>query len=140
MVPSTYHTVRRLPLNRSGKLDRASLAAHPLLGRVPAPVGDPLTTDTEHRLAGVWQELLERPVTTSGQNFFELGGDSLVATRLVARIQDWSGSDLTVRDIYEAPLLRDLGRLIDQTQGRIRVAPPLLRRSARRPITHLSPS
>ncbi|HEX6039348.1 non-ribosomal peptide synthetase [Longimicrobium sp.] len=131
MVPSVFVPVDALPLTPSGKVDRRALpepagAAGPEGGYVPP------RSPTEQLLADAWAELLgvERVGATYG--FFALGGHSLLATRLVSRIRDLFGVELSLRAIFETPVLRDLAARIVRAgqEGDAPFAPPPLTRVA----------
>jgi len=106
LVPSAYVLLDRLPLTRNGKLDRAALASIPAIGpavgREPAAEADPPGTPTEVALAGLWCELLGLASVGVHENFFDVGGDSLLVTRLHARLPALFGVELPMRRIYQA--------------------------------------
>lgn len=114
MIPSRFHVVDRIPLTSNGKLDRQALVALSVpaqpqggtAGRLPATV-------TARSLAKIWSELLGRPVDDAESSFFALGGDSLVAMRLAARVAKQMGIDLALREILDHPCLQDLADRID---------------------------
>ncbi|MFI5717273.1 amino acid adenylation domain-containing protein [Nocardia sp. NPDC051750] len=99
MVPATVTVLPELPLNSNGKIDRAALPA-------PGPTGNRLPTaprtEVEEVLAAIFAELLGVPDVGIDDGFFELGGNSLVAARAVARINTALGTALTIRDLFEA--------------------------------------
>lgn len=135
MVPAVLMALERLPLGRTGKLDRAALPVPPAPGPSDAAGPEPATA-TERRLAGIWGEVLGRPAIRTGDDFFTLGGDSLLATRVVARVRSWTGTTVTVRDLYDAPSLRRFAAWLDALDTADRApAPPPLRRAARRTAT-----
>ncbi|PZH16174.1 non-ribosomal peptide synthetase [Streptomyces sp. NTH33] len=116
MLPGAYVFLPGLPLTTNGKLDRAAL---------PAPGIDAYTqredreyvapaTGTERTLATVWADLLgfAAEEISAHDNFFSLGGHSLLVTVLVARLRE-AGLDLTVRDLFSAPTLTALAARID---------------------------
>ncbi|WP_412738617.1 amino acid adenylation domain-containing protein [Krasilnikovia sp. MM14-A1259] len=111
MVPAIVVVLDSLPLGATGKLDRAALP-RPVLaettGRAPG-------TPTEHRLAGIFADLLEVSPESIGadDDFFALGGHSLLATRLVSRIRAESGRDPGLRSVFETPVLADLAAHLD---------------------------
>jgi thioesterase domain-containing protein/acyl carrier protein len=74
-------------------------------------------TQTERRLAQIWQELLELPRVGALDNFFEIGGDSLQAATLFARIEESFGKDLPIAALFRAPTLEQLARVLDQESG-----------------------
>jgi len=91
MLPARYVKVAALPLNQNLKVDRAALPAatreRPELDHAYAPPDDPTQTELVH----IWQELLEvRPVGIR-DDFFDLGGDSLLATAMMAAVEDALG-------------------------------------------------
>ncbi|WP_164860673.1 amino acid adenylation domain-containing protein [Rhodococcus sp. X156] len=99
MVPSAVVHLDALPRTSSGKLDRRAL---------PAPGVEHATQDataphtaTEQRVAALWTSVLPAPVTDVHADFFVLGGDSLLAARLVAGLNEQPGPTLTVRDFLD---------------------------------------
>ena len=74
----------------------------------------PLSTDTEHALADIWTELLGVEQVAANDNFFLLGGHSLMATRALVRIKDRFGANLALRDVFDAPTLAELAVRIDK--------------------------
>ncbi|MGA4844515.1 alpha/beta fold hydrolase [Streptomyces sp. G45] len=71
-------------------------------------------TPTEERLAAIWSEILRRDKVTRDDDFFDAGGDSLMATKVVLRVRkDWD-IKFTVRVLNDAPVLAELAELIDQ--------------------------
>ncbi|AZG48350.1 Tyrocidine synthase 3 [Gordonia insulae] len=104
MIPSSITVLDALPVTPVGKLDTAAL---------PEPVievADDVApeTDDERAVAGVFADVLGVEAVGVTADFFALGGNSLSATRVVARVSDVLGVDLTVRDLFEAPTVRGL--------------------------------
>ncbi|WP_316524291.1 non-ribosomal peptide synthetase [Kitasatospora brasiliensis] len=109
MVPEAFVTVDALPLAPSGKLDRRALP--PVPEPAPdAPVQASATalTDTEQRVATVFSELLDRPVTDPGAGLFELGGHSLVAARIAQEL------GIPVSAVFHHQSVRALARVIEE--------------------------
>jgi FkbH-like protein len=74
-------------------------------------------SEVERKLAGIWSELLEKPVTTVKANFFDLGGHSLLAVLLLMRVKDEFGLELSVDDVYSGSLtLGELAAAIEARQ------------------------
>ena len=121
MVPSAFHWRSRLPLTGNGKIDRRALAA--LAGELDStePDHDGPSTETEHRLAAAWAQVLGIPKDQIGRrdHFFELGGTSLSALRLAITLD----RTVSFRDVAGHPILADLGAVID---GRSDQRPELL--------------
>ncbi|MGV9632823.1 amino acid adenylation domain-containing protein [Nocardia rhamnosiphila] len=105
MVPATVTVLDELPLNSNGKIDRAALPA-------PGPTEQRARTaprnEVEEVLATIFAELLGVPEIGIEDGFFELGGNSLVAARAVARINTALGTALTIRDLFEAGTIVEL--------------------------------
>ncbi|MEU4567505.1 amino acid adenylation domain-containing protein [Micromonospora sp. NPDC023956] len=138
LVPGIVVPVDELPRTASGKLDRAALpdphAATP--GR-PGPAGGGTTgrTDTEEVLAALFAELLGVPAVGVDDNFFDLGGHSLSATRLLGRARNLLDVHLSVRDLFRHPTVSALAARIGPPSvaatGPVAAVP--LRRTGSRP-------
>jgi enterobactin synthetase component F len=107
MVPTQVVELDRIPLNPSGKLDRAALPAPEIRagqqGRKPA-------TATEELLCALFAEVLELPSVGAEDNFFEIGGDSLLAGTLAARVRAVLGVELPVRALFDIPTAATVAR------------------------------
>jgi hypothetical protein len=79
---------------------------------------DPPVTDSEKCLATIWTELIGVTGPGVDDNFFDLGGHSLVATRVLARVAATLGVRLALRDIFAAPTIRGLAERIDAMSER----------------------
>ncbi|MFF0532461.1 non-ribosomal peptide synthase/polyketide synthase [Nocardia amikacinitolerans] len=135
MVPAAYVVLDALPVNASGKLDRGALPA-PLrrTGEYRAPV-----TPVEQAVARVFGEVLGRESVGGDDDFFALGGNSLVATQVAARLAADLGCPLGVRELFTATTVTDLAELIERAGGTGGAsAPRLLRVVPRPPLVPLS--
>jgi amino acid adenylation domain-containing protein len=110
LVPSAFVLLDRLPLTANGKLDRAALPK-PLERSDSAVVAPPLTP-TETAIARVWCEVLGIARVGIDENFFYLGGNSLLLVRVAARLRDALGVDLPVRALFGAQTIAELARLV----------------------------
>jgi len=114
MVPSAILTIDALPLTTSGKLDRTAL---------PTPDFAALTTSrrprtpTEQTLAALFAETLGLPEIGIDDDFFDLGGHSLMAARLASRIRAALDTTISIKDILGAPTVADLAALVDAGGG-----------------------
>ncbi|WDZ82960.1 non-ribosomal peptide synthetase [Micromonospora sp. HUAS 3] len=125
--PAAHLVLPALPLNRNGKVDRRALP----LPEQPAPrVVDPLTDPGQLRLAALWAELLGSSPSGTDDDFFVLGGNSLLATRLTFVVADRFGVELPVREVYDHPTLAGLARVIGErtAPGVPAAAPGVVRR------------
>jgi amino acid adenylation domain-containing protein len=95
MVPSAFLHLRTLPTTASGKLDKAALPAPS--SRIIGGIGaQPPRNDVERRVAEVWADLLGVPVTDVDCDFFDMGGHSLLAARLISEVQRAFGVALSL--------------------------------------------
>jgi iturin family lipopeptide synthetase A len=112
MIPSSFVLLERLPLTINGKIDRQALPS----ATEPSPVSrsfEAPCTETQRTLAAIWSELLQVPNVGVNDDFFDLGGQSLMAIRAVARIRDAFDIDISLRNVFEQPTLGGLAELID---------------------------
>ena len=107
MMPSTFVLLDELPVTTNGKLDRRAL---PTPGRTTNadPRHVPPSDDLEARLTAIWSAVLGHESVGVHDGFFELGGQSLSAIRLIARVRAEFGAGLTVRDLFENPTVAEL--------------------------------
>ncbi|MFZ2177958.1 MAG: condensation domain-containing protein, partial [Rhodococcus sp. (in: high G+C Gram-positive bacteria)] len=114
MVPSAVVVLPELPVNAHGKLDRKALPVPEFAGSADfvAP-----GTSTEYALAEIFAEVLGSERIGMSDSFFDLGGNSLVATRVVARINAEFGGGVNVRDLFEAPTVGALARVVDHLRS-----------------------
>ncbi|GHO64159.1 hypothetical protein KSC_030510 [Ktedonobacter sp. SOSP1-52] len=126
MLPALIVALEALPLTRSGKVDRQALP-DPVEHVTSLPGMQASMRPLEQLLANIWQDVLHIPTVSTDHNFFALGGHSLVAMRVIARIRQRLGIELPVRALFEAPTLRDLARRVEEVLGGhpITARPPL---------------
>ncbi len=115
MVPSHFVALDAFPLSPNGKVDRKALPA-PDLQAAPAPVRPPRTV-TEKRVAAVWTALLKRDGIGLDDNFFDVGGHSLLSVMLVAEIKKQMGVDLPLSQVLHSPTIAGLATAIDTIAG-----------------------
>lgn len=118
-MPETIIVLDALPLNASGKLDRRALPAPGEASAGPAFV--PASTPAQHLIAAIFAEVLGLEQAGVTESFFALGGNSLVATRVVARVNAVFAAQIGVRDLFEAPTVAELAHRVT---GRTDAAPP----------------
>ncbi len=119
MVPAHFVMLDVLPLTPNGKIDRNAL---------PAPNADDVSvrsdtyvapgSDFERRLTSVWQEVLEIGHLGVNDNFFDIGGYSLLAIKLMGRITQTFGKRLPLTVLFEAPTIRQLAKHVEDTENK----------------------
>lgn len=106
MVPSLWTMLERLPVTSSGKLDRKALPApsQPAAADIPVPPRNP----TEQAIAEIWQQVLSRDQIGVRDDFFALGGHSLLVTRVLAQLRSAFAVDIPLRRLFEATTVAEL--------------------------------
>jgi len=107
MIPAEFTWLDCLPLTPNGKVDRSAL-----------PVSDPAakptrTGEVQARLSDILTGLVGVKEIGGDDNFFQLGGSSLLGAQLIARIREAFGVDLTLRKLFQAPTVSALSRVIE---------------------------
>ncbi|MEH2169731.1 MAG: amino acid adenylation domain-containing protein, partial [Nostoc sp.] len=113
MVPAAFVMLEALPLTPNGKVDRKAL---------PAPDGvitrehEYVTPRTaiEQTLTNIWQELLLKEKVSIHDNFFEIGGDSILSIQVISRAKN-SGIQITTKQIFQNQTIADLARVANTT-------------------------
>jgi acyl-coenzyme A synthetase/AMP-(fatty) acid ligase len=114
MVPNAVVILDALPLTSNGKVDLKALPA-PLSTALSARSLQPPEGEIEHALAEIWETLLQINPISRHDHFFELGGNSLMAVQMVARIRTQLDFAASLGDVFSSPLLADLAeRIIDR--------------------------
>ncbi|GAA4465493.1 hypothetical protein GCM10023170_074870 [Phytohabitans houttuyneae] len=120
MLPAAFVLLDRLPLNASGKVDRRALPA-PDTDATPAGAGFVAPrTDTERVLARVWAEVLGVAEVGVHDNFFVLGGDSILSLQTVARAKQ-AGLALSTRDLFRHQTVAELAPVVALVDDRAEV-------------------
>ncbi|MCP9268403.1 amino acid adenylation domain-containing protein, partial [Xenorhabdus sp. XENO-1] len=117
MVPSSLTRIESVPLTLNGKLDRRALPVPVWVSRdgYVAP-----RNALETRLCAVWQDVLGLEQVGIEDNFFRIGGDSIVSIRLVSKLRQ-AGFSLQVKSIFDAPTVARLAKLLAQASTAVRV-------------------
>jgi amino acid adenylation domain-containing protein len=130
MVPSAFRVLPAMPLAPSGKIDRRALPPPLPPDKDEASSGEgfvPPGTPAEELLAGIWGEVLGRSGIGAGDDFFDLGGHSLLVGRVLARVRAAFGVELPVRAAFEARTLAALAARIAAGFREDSARPPLVR-------------
>ena len=113
MIPEKFTVVKQLPLSASGKVDRRALES--LAGERLAFSSSFVAprTDTERRLCAIWQEVLEQERVGIHDNFFEIGGRSLLALNITLEVERTFGRELPIATIFSAPTIAELAFVLE---------------------------
>jgi len=112
MIPSAFVALGALPLGPNGKVD---LKALPEPGRAAARAGSVAPrTDAESVIAGIWETLLRREGIGALDDFFELGGDSLLATQVVSRLRAAFEVEFPLRRFFEGATVAALAEKVEE--------------------------
>ncbi|MDT9701577.1 non-ribosomal peptide synthetase, partial [Streptomyces sp. P17] len=111
MIPATFTGLDALPVNANGKIDRRAL---PVPGRPAADDGHiPPSGPVEERIAEIWTELLGVQAGAH-DNFFHIGGNSILAIRLISHLQQEYEIDFAVRTVFEEPTIARLAAAVEE--------------------------
>jgi non-ribosomal peptide synthase protein (TIGR01720 family) len=134
MVPGIFVALTALPLSPNGKLDRRALPA------VSSPIssesaGEAPRFVVEEKLAAIWADVLGRPRVGIRDNFFALGGDSILAMMVVSRAAR-SGLRLTPKSLFENPTIADLASAAEPIASGAEEAGPVVGEVPLTPVQH----
>ena len=119
MIPAAFVCIAEIPQTPNGKIDRIHL---------PLPSGERPTldvpfaaagTNTEKELSQLWSEVLGLDQVGIHDDFFELGGNSLVATRIISRVRQTFQLELPIKSLFDAPTVAEMALLIEQNRTKL---------------------
>lgn len=113
MVPSDYVLLERFPLLANGKIDYKNLPRPTLIHVAMVPPRN----DTEKVLIDIWRVLLNVDELGIDHHFFDMGGHSLLAIKLMGRVRSHFNTELAITTVFQAPTIRELAILIDGKSG-----------------------
>jgi amino acid adenylation domain-containing protein len=130
MVPVALVALPALPLTANGKVDRAALPAPDVAGRGAARFVAPRDA-VEEVLAEIWAGVLGAERVGAEDSFFDLGGHSLLAAQLLSRIRQALHVEVSLRELFAAPTIGALSRLVaahrQSGEAERRLLPPIVR-------------
>ncbi len=133
MIPSAFVLLDALPLTSNGKVDRRAL---PVPDQARPPLGNPFVEprdEIERALAKIWSQILRIERVGVHDDFFDLGGDSLLATQIISRVRDVFRVEVQPRTLFDAPTVAGIGEVIRRAGKDAAIAAPKIAPAARRP-------
>ena len=121
MVPDAFAVLQNLPLNPSGKVDRKALPDVDVTQQLAEYVAP--ETETEKMLCQLWQEILNLPRVGIDDNFFNIGGNSLSAVKLLNRLEQELDMSLDVKSMFQLPDIRSLAAYLDVIKPNTNINP-----------------
>ena len=115
MIPSTFVVLKALPLTANGKIDYQAL---PTLEQTRPELEQPYVaprSPLEKQLAEIWTEVLGLEKIGIHDNFFEIGGHSLLLTQLLIKVRNALEVELLLKDLFNAPTIANLAEIIKET-------------------------
>jgi len=129
MVPAVFVRLDEMPLNLNGKIDRHKLPApdnlRPALKAYVAP-----RTDLERAISNIWQEVLQLPEVSVHDNFFEIGGDSLLMVQVHSQLTEAVETNISIMELFQYPSISSLAKYMSHEPGQ----EPFVQRSQSRAV------
>ena len=114
MIPSGYVMLEQLPLTANGKLDREALPEAALSRAGISEWYVAARTPVEEIMTGLWSEVLGVEQVGINDNFFDLGGHSLGATKMISRVRAAFQVELPLRSLFEMPTISGLSEVVEK--------------------------
>ncbi|BFU90192.1 MAG: hypothetical protein NTAFB01_13790 [Nitrospira sp.] len=112
MIPAAWIFLDTLPLTSGGKVDRQALRSRAGRIQIAEPVSAPLQTDTEQAIAEIWKEVLGLQTVGRHDNFFDLGGHSLLLGKVLTQVRSLSKRPLGMVDLFQYPTVQALAAYV----------------------------
>jgi amino acid adenylation domain-containing protein len=112
LIPSAFISLEAFPLTFNGKIDRKALPDPPAPASVTVTVSEGPRDDVEYRLVTIWESVLKVKPIGLRDNFFDLGGHSLMAARLLSRVEQSLGKELPLESLLDAPTIEKQAQVI----------------------------
>jgi len=117
MVPAHFVTMTTFPKTPNQKIDRQALPAPNQVERESETTYVPPKSELEQTIVNIWQELLNVPRVGLDDNFFDLGGHSLLIVQAHQRLRQALARDLHITDMFRFPTIRALTEYLRQDSG-----------------------
>ena len=135
MLPKTLQVLQAFPLTPNNKIDRralpdASTSAGPSVPAPRPPAG--AESQLEKEIASIWEQVLGVPKAGTSDNFFDLGGHSLLVIQVQRRLREATGREISITDMFRLPTISALAAHLNGSLTRTAVSDGLSRANARR--------
>lgn len=125
MIPTAFVLLSELPLTLNGKVDRAALPTPETIRSEGDRPGVAARTDVERAIAAIWREVLQIEQVGVRDNFFDLGGHSLLLLRVQVRLGEELGRRIALMDMFSCPTIELLANHLTQDQPASALADPM---------------
>ncbi|WP_261887413.1 non-ribosomal peptide synthetase [Vibrio aerogenes] len=125
MIPAAYVVLDEIPLTPNGKIDYRALPEPDEAALIRHEYEAP-QSETEQKLAAIWQQLLGIEQVGRHDDFFALGGHSLMAVQLVSRLRTALDTELPLTTLFATPVLHELARALDTMAGASAALPEIV--------------
>lgn len=113
MIPALWTFLDALPRTPGGKVDRQALRALAGRSQKAEPVSAPLQTDTERAIAEIWKNVLGLEAVGRHDNFFDLGGHSLLLAKVLTHVRPMSAKPVAMVDLFQYPTVEALAAYLN---------------------------
>lgn len=120
MVPNVWTVIDSFPLSSRGKVDRVALQAMARAAVPNEPRGGVPGNDSERAISRVWEEVLGLHVIGLQDNFFDLGGHSLLLPKVLARVRELTQREVSMVDLFRYPTVQALAAYVSGQQEPLR--------------------
>jgi amino acid adenylation domain-containing protein len=114
MIPAGFVRLQEIPLSPNGKIDLTMLPRATESNLLETMAGEAPATPIEETLLGMVRELLEREAVSADDNFFLVGGHSLLGMQLLVRVRQLYDVDLTLRELFASPTVRRMAAIVEE--------------------------
>ncbi|WP_372368075.1 amino acid adenylation domain-containing protein [Candidatus Uabimicrobium sp. HlEnr_7] len=116
MIPANFIIMKQFPINANGKIDRQALIVK---ASVQEKTSDYtlFSNETQGQVMTIWQKLLSLQEIQLDDNFFEIGGNSLLATQMLFEIKNNFGCDIALDSLYENPTIKNIYSLVEKSSS-----------------------
>jgi aryl carrier-like protein len=122
MIPSHIEFIHHIPVNANGKIDRVGLLQEPVKVKAIAKAGGKIPSGMEATITAIWKDVLQVSDLSPDDNFFDVGGHSLLMAQVHQRLQEALGREFPLLHLLEAPTIHAMTRMLDTERGEAAVS------------------